>query len=73
MEKRIEKQKKTARELADMIGQRLNIGGMFVVVHKDPAYGWHPTVMTKPAAAIGCQMRAEEIAKELRAEYELQD
>jgi hypothetical protein len=65
------KQKKTARELADMIAERLNIGGVFIAVHKDPAYGWHPTVMTKPAAALNVQMAAEEIANELRAEFDL--
>ncbi len=65
------KQKKTAQELADMIAARLNIGGVLIAVHKDPAYGWHPTVMTRPAAAINAQTAAEEIAKELRADYEL--
>jgi hypothetical protein len=69
----MEKRKKTALELADMISQRINIGGIFVVVHKDPAYGWHPTVMTAPAKAINCQMLAEEIAKELRVEYDLKE
>ena len=54
-----------------MIAARLNIGGVFIAVHKDPAYGWHPTVVTKPAAAINAQMAAEEIAKELRAEFDL--
>jgi hypothetical protein len=65
------KQKKTAQELADMIAARLNIGGVFVAIHKGPAYGWHPTVITKPAAAINAQIVAEEIAKELRAEFDL--
>ena len=31
------------------------VGGAFVAVHKDPALGWHPTVMTAPAAAYQCQ------------------
>ena len=65
------KQKKTAQELADMIAARLNVGGVFIAVHKDPVYGWHPTVVTRPAAAINAQMAAEEIAKELRAEFDL--
>jgi hypothetical protein len=69
----MEKQKKTAQELADMISQRLNVGGIFVAVHKDPAYGWHPQVMTRPAAAINCQLLAEEIAKELRVKYDLKE
>lgn len=69
----MEKQKKTAQELADMIGQRLNIGGIFVKGYKDAAYGWHPQVVTRPAEAIDAQMFAEEIAKELRAEYDLKE
>ncbi len=66
-----EKEQRTAQELADMIAARINIGGVFVVVHKDPAYGWHPTVVTAPAAAHRCQVVAEEIAAELRTRYEL--
>lgn len=65
------KQKKTAQELVDMIESRLNIGGVFISVYRDPAYGWHPTVVTRPAAAINAQLAAEEIAKELRAEFDL--
>jgi len=68
-----EKQKKTAQELADMIAARINVGGIFVKVHKDPALGWHPTVVTVPAAALNCQMLAEKIAQELRAEYDLKE
>ncbi len=37
----------------------------------DPAYGWHPTVVTAPGQAMTLQQRAEEIAKELRALYDL--
>jgi hypothetical protein len=66
------KEKRTARELADMIATKIGVGGVFVTVHKDPAYGWHPTVMTAPAAAVRCQALAEEIAADLRAKYDLQ-
>jgi len=65
------KERRTAQELADMIAARIGIGGVFVAVHKDPAYGWHPTVMTAPAAAHQCQVLAEEIASELRTKYDL--
>jgi hypothetical protein len=65
----MKKQQKTAKELADMIAARL--GGVYVAVNPDPAYGWHPTVMTEPRQAIKCQQLAEEIAAELRATYEL--
>lgn len=69
----MEKQKKTAQELANMISERLGIGGIFVAVHKDTVYGWHPQIVTSPAAAINAQVAAEAIAKELREEYELKE
>ena len=67
------KEQKTARELADLIAARMGIGGMFVSVHKDPTYGWHPTVVTTPAAAHLSQLAAEEIAQELRVQYDLKE
>ena len=67
----MERQQKTARELADMIAARINIGGVYVTVNRDPAYGWHPTVMVAPSQAVRCQQFAEEIAAELREIYDL--
>lgn len=67
------KERKTAKELADLIAARIGLGGVFVTVSKDPVFGWHPTVMTAPAAAYNCQVMAEQIAEELRAKYELSD
>jgi hypothetical protein len=40
-------------------------------VHKDPAYGSHPTVLTAPAQAVGAQLRAEQVAKTLRERFVL--
>ena len=65
------KEKKTAQELADMISAGINLGGTFVKVHADPVYGWHPTVITTPGDVIRCQQLAEDIARELRTEYDL--
>jgi hypothetical protein len=67
------KQEKTPRELADLVAQRIGIGGVMVAVHPDPAYGWHPVVITAPAAAINAQLAAEQAAQELRALYDLVD
>jgi hypothetical protein len=67
------REKKSARELANMVASGIGVGGVAVVVHKDPAYGWHPTVMTAPAQAIGAQLRAEQVAKELRERFVLAD
>jgi hypothetical protein len=36
------REKKTAHELADMVANGIGVGDVAVVVHKDPAYGWHP-------------------------------
>ncbi len=65
------REQRTAQELADMIAARIGVGGVFVAVHKDPSYGWHPTVVAAPAAAYRCQLLAEEIAAELRTKYDL--
>lgn len=66
-----QKEQRTAKELADMIASRINVGGVFVAVHKDPAHGWHPTVITAPVEAHRCQVLAKEIAAELRITYDL--
>ncbi len=68
---RMQKEQKSAQELADLVAARIRVGGVLVSVHEDPAYGWHPTVVTAPAAASLCQVLAEEIAAELRSKYAL--
>jgi hypothetical protein len=54
-----------------MIAARLGGWDVHVMVHRDPVQGWHPTVVTEPAQVIACQRRAEQIAAELRTEFEL--
>ena len=49
--------------------RRDRTGSLSIAIEKDPAYGWHPTVMTAPARAIGAQLRAEQVAKELRERF----
>jgi transcriptional regulator with XRE-family HTH domain len=63
--------RKSGRELADLIAARLNVGGVYIEVHKDPLYGWHPTVVTFPAQAVNCQVAVEEIANNLRPYYDI--
>jgi hypothetical protein len=67
----MQKEKKTAQELADMIQAEINVGGTFIKVHPDNAYGWHPTVVAAPQNAHALQKAAETIAARLRAKYEL--
>jgi hypothetical protein len=64
-------QEKTARELADIIAAKVNLGGVFITVHPNPAYGWHATVLTAPAEAVRCQQYVEQIVAELRPFYRL--
>ena len=66
-----QKEQKSAQELADLIAARIGVSDVFVSVDKDPAYGWHPTVVTARTATFLCQVLAEEIASELRAKYDL--
>jgi hypothetical protein len=69
----MQREKKTAQELSDMISERLGAGAT-VTVAEDPAHGWHPTVFawTDNADVLKPLQRcAEEIAKELRATFDL--
>jgi hypothetical protein len=68
---RMQKEQKSAQELADLVAARIGLRGVFVSVHKDPAHGWHPIVVTAPAAVSLCQVLADEIAAELRSKYTL--
>jgi hypothetical protein len=43
------KEKKSARELADMIAARMIIGPRLVSVYKDASYGWTVNVFTGPS------------------------
>ena len=65
------KDKKTAHELANIIGQRIGVGGVMVSVYPDPAFGWNATLITAPSAAIGAQPTLEQIVQKLRTEFDL--
>ena len=67
------KQERTDAELAEMILQRLLIGGVFVSVRKDPILGWRPTVVTAPKHNRNAQELADRIATELRKKFTLKD
>jgi hypothetical protein len=63
----------TAMQLADMITEKIGAAGLEIVVRKDHAFGWQPTVVAAPGDLIGFQRRTEEIAKRLRIEFDLRD
>jgi hypothetical protein len=66
-------EKRTSRELAAMIAERLGLTATFVHVSADPAYGWFPIVMASPHHPYALQQKAEEIAQALRLRYELSE
>jgi hypothetical protein len=65
------KDKKTAHELENIIGQRIGVGGVMVTVYPDPAFGWNATLITAPSAASGAQPMLEQTVQELRTEFDL--
>jgi hypothetical protein len=69
----MQKHKKTAGELSDMILMKMGIAGIRVDVHQDSVYGWHVTVFGPPARVAQAQLEADRIAQDLRACCELSD
>jgi hypothetical protein len=69
----MKREQKSARQLAELVAQRIGMPGVSVEVHPDPAYDWHPTVFTTPSKAVIAQNAAERAAQDLRALYELCD
>ena len=64
------RERKTARELAKMIAERMKIELSLVSVRNDPVYGWAVKVFIGPGV-FGDQPLAEQIAAELRERYDL--
>jgi hypothetical protein len=64
------RERKSARELAKMIAERMKIEPSFVSVRRDPVYGWAVKVFIGPGV-FGDQPLAEQIAAELRERYDL--
>ena len=64
------RERKSARELAKMIAERMKIEPSLVSVRNDPVYGWAVKVFIGPAL-FGDQPLAEQIAAELRERYDL--
>ena len=67
------KDRASAGQLADMITEKIGVAGLEVVVRKDHAFGWFPTVVAAPGDLIGYQRRVEDIANRLRIQFELRD
>ena len=67
------KELRTAEQLSDMIVSALGIKEVDILVRKDHAYGWQPTVVSSPGDLIGYQRRVDEIANRLRFQFDLRD
>ena len=64
------RERKSARELAKMIAERMKIEPSLVSIRKDPVYGWAVKVFIG-SGVFGDQHLAEQIAAELRERYDL--
>lgn len=67
------KPKKTASELAEMIGREISLEGVRLEIQRDPmgwhatAYGWSPNRVAQVQGAVG------NIVERLRSMYDLDD
>ena len=70
----MDKQKKTAGELEDLIKVRLGAGDFRVTVHPSQEFGWHATIFGNRSAEVNrCQTMEDTIVAELCQHYELVD
>jgi hypothetical protein len=69
----VDKQKKTATELEDIMKLRIGAGDFRVTVHADPETGWRATIYGRqPAEVHRCQIMADTIAVELCQHFQLE-
>jgi hypothetical protein len=70
----VDKRKKTAIELEEIVKQRIGAGDFKVTVHCNSETGWHATIYGRqPAEVHRCQVMADTIVAELSQHYELDD
>jgi hypothetical protein len=67
----MDKQRKSAADLADMVTKMIGVGGLEVVVNSDPVDGWRPKVVKAPRTVERFQHLAEKTAEGLRGKYDL--
>jgi hypothetical protein len=56
-----------------VIVQKIAVVGLAIVVRRDRAFGFQPTVLSAPGDLVEYRRRAEEIAHGLRAQFDLRD
>ena len=70
----MDKQKKTAAELEELIKVRMGAGDFRVTVHPSQEFGWHATIYGRQAAEVErCQTMADTIVAELCQHFALTD
>jgi hypothetical protein len=70
----MDKQKKTAAELEEIVKQRIGTGDFRVTIHRSPEAGWHAAIYGRqPAEVHRYQVMADTIAAELCQYYELDE
>jgi hypothetical protein len=68
----VDKQRKTAAELEDIMKLRIGSGDFKMTIRANPGTGWHVTIYGRKAAQVDrCQVMAETIAIELCQHYDL--
>jgi hypothetical protein len=61
----MDKQRKSAAELAGMVAKMIGVGGLEVVVNPDPVEGWRPTVVKAPRTVERFQTFGRENGREV--------
>ena len=70
----MDKQRKTATELEEIVRQRIGAGDFRVTIHRNPETGWHATIYGRqPAEVHRCQVMADTIVVALSQHYELDE
>ena len=70
----MDKQRKTAAELEEIVKVRIGAGDFRITVHRNPQAGWHATLYGRQLAEVHrCQVMADTIVAELCRNYELAD
>ena len=70
----MDKQRKTAAELEEIVKRRIGAGKFLVTIHRNPETGWHATIYGRqPAEVHRCQVMADTIAAELSQHYALDE
>ena len=64
---------KSAKELADMVAQRIGVSSAAVKVHKDRTFGWRADVYLPPGQVQPYQQAADGAVRELRVNYDLKE